>query len=277
MWLEYKRLCSQQQSCEARRGAIGKQYAIRFPEETSYELGQNEAFFYLDEGDDPEKVRFHDYSAIYERAGLYEQLFYERLQCRSPEVVVSRLERALSNAGQSLSTMRVLDLGAGNGIVGEALRARGIARVVGLDIIPAAHDAAARDRPGVYDDYFVADITDLPKPQEEALGRWNATCLTCVAALGFDDIPAPAFIEAMNLVSKQGWLAFNVKADFLGSASPFAELVKAMLMENLVDLHLIERYWHRLSIDGDWLEYFVVVAKKRGHLPEKIVRRFNGE
>lgn len=191
-------------------------------------------------------------------------------------MVVSRLERALSNAGQSLSTMRVLDLGAGNGIVGEALRARGIARVVGLDIIPAARDAASRDRPGAYDDYFVADITDLSEPQEEALSRWNATCLTCVAALGFDDIPAPAFIEAMNQVSKHGWLAFNVKSDFLGSASPFAELVKAMLMENLVDLHLIERYWHRLSIDGDWLEYFVIVAKKRGHLPEKVVRRFNG-
>lgn len=170
--------------------------------------------------------------------------------------------------------MRILDLGAGNGIVAEELRSRGVARVVGLDIIPAAREAALRDRPGAYDDYIVGNVTELSDQQDNALRKWKASCLMCVAALGFDDIPAKAFLQAMNHVAEDGWLAFNVRADFLGSKSSFAELVKAMLMENLVDLHLIERYWHRLSIDGDWLEYFVVIAKKRGHLPGSVLQRF---
>ena len=32
-----------------------------------------------------ERLRFHDYGSIYERPGLYEYLFYDLLECRSPE------------------------------------------------------------------------------------------------------------------------------------------------------------------------------------------------
>ena len=63
---------------------------------------------------------FHDYDAIYDRPGLYEQLFYERLRCSSPEVVTTRLARALKHEGETLETHRVLDLGAGNGIVADS-------------------------------------------------------------------------------------------------------------------------------------------------------------
>lgn len=248
---------------------------IRFPKETSYDLGQNEAFFFITEDGEEKRLKFHDYSEIYGREGLYEQLFYERLQCKSPSVVVSRLEKALENVGESLSSMRLLDLGAGNGIVGDELRKRGTARLVGLDIIPAASAAAMRDRPGIYDDYLVEDITDLEVEQEEPLREWGLSGLLCVAALGFDDIPAPAFIRAMDLIEDDGWLAFNIKIDFLNSDTQFAEFVKLLLTENLVELHLIERYWHRLSIDGDWLEYFVVVARKRGELQEEVKARFD--
>lgn len=249
-------------------------YPIRFPKETSYNFGQNEAFFFLSESGKEKQLKFHDYSEIYKRSGLYEQLFYERLQCRSPAVVVSRLEKALENAGESLSDRRMLDFGAGNGIVAERLRETGCARIVGLDIIPEARDAALRDRPGAYDDYLVGDITALSAEQQETLLNWNLSGLVCVAALGFDDIPAAAFIRATDQIAEDGWLAFNIKSDFLESGTQFAEFVKALLTENLIELHLIERYWHRLSIDGDWLEYFVMVAKKRGHLGDSVKMRF---
>ena len=45
-------------------------YAIR-----SY-YDQDEAYFLLKEDGRELKIRFHDYDRIYDRAGLYEQLFY---------------------------------------------------------------------------------------------------------------------------------------------------------------------------------------------------------
>src|SRR4051794_25269396 len=60
-------------------------------------------------------IRFHDYDEIYKVPGLYEFLFYERLRCCSPEVVCDLLEEELESDPADL---RVLDLGAGNGMVG---------------------------------------------------------------------------------------------------------------------------------------------------------------
>ncbi len=248
---------------------IPARHAIRFPKEPSHDLGQNEAFFFLTEDGETKRIKFHDYDAIYDRPGLYEQLFYERLRCQSPEVVVSRLRGAVEHAGESIQTQRVLDLGAGNGIVAQEFDKVGVSRVVGLDIIPEARAAAFRDRPGAYDDYLVADMTSLSAEQHTTLADWQLTAVTCVAALGFDDIPAPAFVAAMEAIAEDGWIAFNIKTDFLrgGSGADFADFVKLLLAEDLIELHHIERYRHRLSIDGDWLEYFVIVGRKRGPLP----------
>ena len=251
-------------------------HMIRFPKEESVDLGQNEAFFFLTENGEERRIKFHDYDAIYARPGLYEQLFYDRLRCASPGVVADRLTTAIQNAGQSIETQRVLDLGAGNGIVADELSDRGVSRLVGLDIIPEARSAAQRDRPGGYDEYFIADMTDLDADTRDNLADWRFSALTCVAALGFDDIPAAAFLEAVDMVADDGWLAFNIKTGFLGTSetSGFATLVKAMIHNELVDLHLMERYRHRLSIDGEWLEYFVLVARKHGALPDELKTKF---
>lgn len=257
-------------------GAASGQHVIRFPRESSRDLGQNEAFFYLIENGEDKRIKFHDYSAIYQRPGLYEQLFYERLRCTSPRVVVSRLAEAVRHAGGSVETLRVLDLGAGNGIVSDELKECGVARLVGLDIIESARTAALRDRPAGYDEYLVADMTDPDNETRDALQEWRLDALTCVAALGFDDIPAAAFVTAMEAIADNGWLAFNIKTDFLQEADEggFAALTKVLLDDDLVELHLLERYRHHLSIDGEWLEYFVLVARKRGPLPDEVRARF---
>jgi len=251
-------------------------YQIRFPKESGEMLAQNEAYFFLDHDSDNQRVRFHDYATVYSRIGLYEQLFYDRLQCNSPEVVSDRLARALRNARCPIEALRVLDLGAGNGIVGEALKKRHASRLVGLDIIAEARDAAARDRPGVYDDYLVADMTALTAAQRKTLTDWRLDAVTCVAALGFDDIPAAAFVNAIELIADDGWLGFTIKADFLqsGDETGFAGLIKTLLHDDVVELHHMERYRHRLSIDGEWLFYFVIVARKRGPLPAALIDRF---
>lgn len=251
-------------------------YHIHFPKESGKSLSQKEAYFFIDDDGIKRRIRLHDYNEIYKYVGLYEQLFYDRLQCSSPEVVTDRLARALQNAACPIEALRLLDLGAGNGIVGEALKARNASRIVGLDIIAEARDAALRDRPGVYDEYLVTDMTALPAADHRALLDWRLDAVCCVAALGFDDIPATAFVRALELIASDGWMAFTIKADFLGAAdtSGFATLIKTLLHDNIVELHHMERYRHRLSIDGEWLCYFVVIARKRGKLPPLLLDRY---
>lgn len=55
----------------------------------------------------------------------------------------------------------MLDLGAGYGCVAQELLALGIRRFVGVDIYDEAAEAAERDRPGLYADYVVGDLTNL--------------------------------------------------------------------------------------------------------------------
>src|SRR5690606_23739593 len=107
------------------------------------------------------RIRFHDYDKIYKVPGLYEELFYGTLKCCSPSRVVRLLHDVMGALGQPADSLGVLDLGAGNGMVGDELAARGVTNIVGADLIPEAKQAAYRDRDGVYRDYFVADFTDL--------------------------------------------------------------------------------------------------------------------
>ena len=75
--------------------------------------------------------------------------------------------------------------------------------------------------------------TDLTPGEERHLAAARPNLLTAVAALGFGDIPCKAFVTAYDAVADGGWIAFNIKADFLEAAdrSGFAELVTAMLAD----------------------------------------------
>ena len=236
-------------------------------------LGQDEAFFHLVDADGRHRIRFHDYGEIYRHAGLYEQLFYDRLKCQSPRKVAQVLTDVVLEEGAHPSELRVLDFGAGNGMGAEALNAFGVARLVGVDIEPEARNAVERDRPGLYDQYYVADFTDLDDDLREELLGWSVDCLCCVAALGFGDIPPTAFLEALNLTGEDAWVAFNIKETFLDAAdsSGFSRMIRNLILSDQLDLYHLERYRHRLSIDGTPLHYFAIVARKRS---ERIPRDF---
>ena len=70
---------------------------IKFISSETKQLDQDEVYFHLIEDAKQIKLRFHDYGELYKRKGLYEQLFYERLQCVSPQVVCSILSKVLSS------------------------------------------------------------------------------------------------------------------------------------------------------------------------------------
>ncbi|MHC4341123.1 MAG: class I SAM-dependent DNA methyltransferase [Planctomycetota bacterium] len=254
------------------RIVVTKRHRIQFPAADVRELCQDEVYFYLLDGGSKKKIRLHDYDEIFAVPGLYEQVVYERLKCQSPATVVEVLRYSVSQSQQRLNELRVLDLGAGNGMAGEELKNQGVSRLVGVDIIPEARAATERDRPGIYDAYYVMDFDRLSDDDRDELNSWSFDCLISVAALGFGDIPANAFLEAFNMVGKDGWVAFNVKETFLDRSddSGFSQLIRELIFSEYLDLYHLQRYRHRFSIEGEPLYYFALGGKKTGDVPPSL-------
>ena len=232
-------------------------------------LDQDEEWCEIETDGERRRIRLHDYASIFDVPGLYEQLFAELLECTSPEVVCDLLREALDDAGANPAAMAVLDFGAGNGMIGEQLERIGFGTAVGVDLLPEAKAAALRDRPDVYDDYRVLDLTALGDDDRAALQARDFDCLACVAAIGFGDVPQLAFAEAFNLVRDPGWLAFNLRDRLVAADHPdgFGALIERMLAEGVIEERSRHRYTHRVSIAGEALEYVAIVATKHRDLP----------
>ncbi len=249
---------------------VSEEYSLRFPLAVDH-LDQDEEFFWIKQKEGKEKrLRFHDYDQIYPIPGLYEFLFYEKMNCNSHRTIRFLLEKALSEQLFDPANLSVLDVGAGNGMAGEQLRGLGVQNIVGVDIIEEAAHAANRDRPNVYIDYHVVDLTSLSNKTRECLAAYRFNCLMSVAALGFGDIPPLAFAEAYNLISTPGWIAFNIKDVFLcesNDVSGFCKLIRRMIKEGNMDILIQQRYCHRLSLSEKPLFYVGIVAKKKRDIP----------
>ena len=216
------------------------------------------------------EIRLHDYDELFSVPGLYERLIYDILKCDSPARIGKLLASELAASGTEASTLRALDLGAGNGMVGEELAEIGVEFIVGADIIEAAADAAERDRPGTYADYHVVDMTQLNQDDRRELAAYGFNCLTCVAALGFGDIPLEAFANAYNLIKPGGWIAFNIKSSFLDqdAGGGFARLVQSVMADKTLDVRKTQRYQHRVGTDRQPIQYTAIVGIKRRNIGE---------
>ncbi len=244
---------------------------IQIPElfKENKNIPQDKEWFNVKVDGEIKKLRCHDYGKIYEIPGLYEKLFYEKLQCCSPSVVVNLLKEITSDFGKQTNDFKVLDIGAGNGMVGDELDNIGVDSVTGIDILPEAKAAAHRDRADVYKEYLVTDLTSMPKNHEIKLEANDFNCLTTVAALGFGDIPPFAILRALAFIETPGWLAFNIKEDFLheDDTSGFCRLVRHLNREKYMQIQCYRRYQHRISIAGEPLYYVAMVAKKLKPIP----------
>lgn len=254
---------------ESRTATEQPRYEISLPREIDG-CDQDEEFCEVRIDGERRRIRFHDYDEIYSIPGLYEQLFYDLLRCDSPRVVCELLSEQVEEAGLDVEDLSVLDLGGGNGMVAEQLAELGVDAIVGVDLIEEAAEAARRDRPGVYDEYVVADLTAMPDDARETLEERHLNCLMTVAALGFGDIPPEVFIEADRMIEPDGWVAFNIKEDFISDAdrSGFAGLISRALDAGTLELQAQRRYQHRLSVAGEPLHYLAIVARRRGELAE---------
>lgn len=225
---------------------------------------QDEEYFDLVTADGRERIRIHEYDRVYDVPGLYEEVVYNKLQCDSPKVITDLLTESMKTYGDNQAPLRVLDFGAGNGIVGECLQeAVEPETIVGVDIIQEAKKAVQRDRPDIYDDYYVMDLSEVDEGDKQKLGRWNFNALVTVAALGFGDIPTQAFVNAFNLIENNSWVVFNIKDRFFSAddETGYNDTLQQMIGNSLkvVKKH---HYCHRLSMSGDPLHYYAIVGRK---------------
>lgn len=241
---------------------------IKLPDDAA-DLNQDEEWYEVTIDGETRRIRFHDYAQTYALPGVYEHLFYEELKCDSPRTVCGLLEEQVASEARDPRDLRVLDVGAGNGMVGEHLQELDVDQVVGVDIIPEAAEAVERDRPGVYDDYYVVDLTAMPEPAREELSGRQLNCMTSVAALGFGDIPPAAFAHAYNLIEPGGLVGFSIKEEMVsgGDSSGFSRLIDGGIARRSLEVKREHRYRHRLNCAGEPLYYVAMIAEKGSDLP----------
>lgn len=152
----------------------------------------------------------------------------------------------------------------------------GVSRLVGVDIIPEAKQAMQRDRPQYYDAYYITDFTSLAPEKHDEFDSWSLDCLVTVAALGFGDIPPKAFMNAFNIINQKGWISFNIKESFLDEKDQggFSRMIRELILSKYLDVYHLERYRHRLSVDGEPLFYFAIAGKKNADIPDEYLERY---
>lgn len=206
-----------------------------------------------------ERLRLHEYDRLYAVPGLYEAVVQERLECRAPTVVAALLASGAERLGWEPGDVRVLDLGAGNGVSGEAQAAAGLRPVAAVDILPAAREAALRDRPGLYDTYLAADLTDLSPQAEAGLRAHEPNAIALVGAVGGDHLPPAALREALELLAPGPALLAYVIDPEHGSA--LEATLAGLAAEGRLRELARETYRHRRTAAGGERHWDAVLAR----------------
>jgi hypothetical protein len=211
-----------------------------------------------------ERLRLHDYERVFAIPGLYEEVVQRRLECRSPAKIAEVLLSVAELEGRDPHLLRVLDLGAGNGIVGEELRARGVGVLAGTDSAQSARDAAARDRPGLYHAYVVGDANGSPE-LGTLVRELGINCIVCAGALGFEHIEAHSFAELWDLLPPGAMFALTVHEELVepGTSDIGDELAAMGREDSDTEIVVWERFRHRLSMSGAPIHYVAIAARKR--------------
>jgi SAM-dependent methyltransferase len=217
-----------------------------------------------EDGSEEEIVHLHDYARLYGVSGLYEYVVQDLLGCRSPQVTAEALARALTRLALNPAEVRLLDLGAGTGLVGELVRELGVAAVVGVDALAAARVACRRDRPGVYRDYRVGDLGN-PGPELLAqLRRLRPNGLVAAGAFGGTHVPAAALVNALALLPSGAPVVFTIDERWMRTDAPggFRTPVNRLLSAGELQLLERSRFRHRLTTTGEPVLYELFAATK---------------
>ncbi len=216
--------------------------------------------------------KFHDYGKIFNIPGLYEELFIECLKNQSVSIITQIVSNLAKSNKVSIENWKVLDLGAGNGHMGKNLLEIGVSSITGADILPEAKKACFRDHPDIYDAYFLEDLTQPSQIWEEQVEDQSFDLLTCVAALGFNDIPPKAFLQSLLKLKVNGYAAFNIRAEYLDGSMglTFKKILEYIQLPEYNQTLLKKKYVHRLHANGTPLYYYAILMKKQAPVSPEI-------
>ena len=155
-----------------------------------------------------------------EIASRYDDALVDGMGYRSPDAVASVARHYLAPDG------RVLDVGAGTGLLGAALAAAGFARLDGLDLSPAMLEEAARK--GVYQDLREGTLGE-PLAYESA--SYDGVVAAGVLTTGH--APARCLDELVRITRPGGHVVFTLRTDQAppGFGEKLAELEQARRWE----------------------------------------------
>jgi predicted TPR repeat methyltransferase len=209
-----------------------------------------------------EIVHLHDYPRIYAVPGLYEHIVQERLRCRSPQVAVEGFLRAITQLAIEPSSMTVLDIGSGTGLVGELARGGGVARVVGVDSLAEGRVACLRDRPGIYTDYLIGDLGSRSGTLPARLRGYAPDGLISAGAFGGTHAPPAALINALSVLPVGAPVAVTIDERWMDNSDPAGLGAAIEQLTERGDLALIERkrFQHRITTTGDPIFYDLIVG-----------------
>jgi hypothetical protein len=229
------------------------------PQPDPAQIGDEVVRIRFDDGTTRE-FRLHDYEELFALPGVYEQIVHERLGCRSPTVVAGLLAETVDRLGWDRSSVRVIDIAAGNGVSGEELALAGLHPVLGTDLVDAARLAAVRDRPGLYDEYLTLDLLALTDQQRATLEALHANVLCCVAPIGEHQVPVTALTAVAALLEPDALVAYLHEVP-LGQPD---DVTPAAFGSDVLATELVRRrYIHRYTVTGRPFEMDAVVWRVR--------------
>lgn len=246
-------------------------FDIRLPKNSQYSRADEEYFFLTENGNE-RKIMLQDYIELYKIPRFYEYFAFEYLKYQSPQVLSTLLIDEIKKDKQSVAELEVLEIGSGSGLMAKELKSLGIQSIIGTDILPQAAEAALRDYPAVYDNYYVEDWIQLSKKTADILKRKTFNCLVCCSALSH--IPISAFKNAYNMIGKDGWIVFNISklAWEDKSAAGFINNHSWVNNPELFELKSQYTYLHRNRTNGDPIDYIAFIGIKRGACYEEKVK-----
>ncbi len=237
-------------------------YEVELPDAKS--LTQGEEFFFFRQEGEEKKMKLHDYEDIYQVPFLYEKVLYDLLKCNTPNAISDLLEQAIEKSNQKPEDMKVLELGAGSGIFGEHLKNMGFGYVAGLDIYEVAKEAAYRDRPDLYDHYYVDDLTDLKPASIKDIEEKKYDVVAVASATGWGNhIPTKGFENAFQLLPEDGLFVYHVKRDDQDpECVDLCNWIDEKIEKGHLEVKAEDKCFHRYSLENEPIYYDVIIGQK---------------